>query len=68
MSGSGLEHSVHIGRTYVFLVRRGDEPGELSLLRIEPLEREPAVMSAWRMSLFRRMARPIMLPVADSGE
>lgn len=66
VSGSGLEHSVHIGRSYVFLVRSGD--GEsLSLLRIEPIEREPYVMSAWRMSLFRRMAKPMELPLADGG-
>jgi len=64
ITGSGLEHSVHIGRSYVFLVRRDDDDGGLEVLRIEPLEREPAVMSAWRMSLFRRMAKPIVLPVA----
>lgn len=67
VSGSGLEHSVHIGRSYVFLVRGGGHDA-LSLLRIEPIEREPYVMSAWRMSLFRRMAKPIELPLADGAE
>lgn len=68
VTGSGLEHSVHIGRSYVFLVRAGDTDEALALLRIEPLEREPFVMSAWRMSLFRRMAKPIALPLADGDE
>ena len=68
VSGSGLEHTVHVGRSYVFLVRRGEDDDALTLLRIEAIEREPFVMSTWRMSLFRRMAKPMELPVVDLDE
>ncbi len=64
VTGSGLEQTVRIGRSYVFLVRSSDDPGEpLELLRVEPLEREGIVMSAWRMSLFRRVLSPLPLPM-----
>ena len=64
-TGSGLEHGVKVGQRYVFLARSsGDLPTwGLELLRVEPLEHEDLVMSAWRMSLWRRMATPIELPV-----
>lgn len=66
VTGSGLENGVQVGQTYLFIARtRSGTPAPLELLRVEPMEREPLVMSVWRMSLFRRMATPIELPVAQ---